>query len=44
MSLPEVLISLQGCVMQVFAAVVESRFEFEFSNFTLGSQPHFLLT
>ena len=44
MSLPKVLIALQGCVVQVFAAVVEFGFEFEFSSFTLGGLPHFLLT
>ena len=42
MSLPEVLIALQGHVVQVFLAVEE--FEFEFSSFTLGGLPHFLLT
>ena len=43
-SLSKVLVALQGCVVRVFAAVVEFRFEFEFPTFTLGSLPHFLLT
>ena len=44
MSLSEVLVALQGHVVQVFAAVVEFGFEFEFSSFALGGLPHFLLT
>ena len=44
MSLSKVLVALQGHVVQVFAAVVEFRFQFEFSSFALGSLPHFLLT
>ena len=43
MSLLGILIALWGHVVQVFAAVVESGFEFELSNFTLGGLPHFLL-
>ena len=43
-SLLEVLIALWGHVVQVFTAVVEFRFEFGFSSFTLGGLPHFLLT
>ena len=44
MSLPKVLVALWDCVVQVFAAVVELRFELEFSSFTLGGLPHFPLT
>ena len=44
MSLPGILIVLWGHVVQVFAAVIEFGFEFEFSGFTLGGLPHFLLT
>ena len=44
MSLLGILIALWGCVVQVFAAVVESGLGFELSNFTLGDLPHFLLT
>ena len=44
MSLSKVLVALQGHVVQVFAAVVEFRFEFEFSSFALSGLPHFLLT
>ena len=44
MSLLEILIVLQGCAVQVVAAVVHFKFEFEFSNFAFGGLPHFLLT
>ena len=44
MSLLGILIALWGHVVQVVAAVVEFGFEFEFSGFTLGSLPHYLLT
>ena len=44
MSLLGILIVLQGCVVQVVAAVVGFGFEFGFSSFALGSLPHFLLT
>ena len=44
MSLSKGLVALWGHVVSVVAAVVEFRFEFEFSNFALGGLPHFLLT
>ena len=44
MSLLGILIVLQGYAVQVVAAVVLFKFEFEFSDFNLGGLPHFLLT
>ena len=44
MSLSKVLVALQGHMVQVFAAVVEFGLELEFSSFTFGGLPHFLLT
>ena len=44
MSLLGILIVLQGHVVQVVAAVVHFKFEFEFSNFAFCGLLHFLLT
>ena len=42
MSLLGILIVLRGHAIQVAAAVVHFKFEFEFSNFALGGLLHFL--
>ena len=44
MSLLGILIILQGHAVQVVAAVVHFKSEFEFSSLDLGGLPHFLLT
>ena len=44
MSLLGILIVLWGCAVQVVAAVMHFKFEFEFSNFDLGGLLHFLYT
>ena len=42
MSLLGILIVLWGHAVQVIAAVVHFKLEFEFSSFDLGGLPHFL--
>ena len=44
MSLLGILLVLWGHAVQVVAAVVHFKLEFEFSSLILGGLPHFLLT
>ena len=44
MSLLGILINLPGRAVQMVAAVVLFKLEFEFSSLGLGGLPHFLLT